>query len=60
MRLPSEDTMTDLDDFATGSPVRVAPDDYGAGDSPAKEPTAGIGLCLSGGGYRAMLACCGG
>src|SRR5436853_7439585 len=33
-----------------GSPVRWIP-----GDEERAPPTSGIGLCLSGGGYRAML-----
>jgi len=47
VKLPSEDLSTELDDFPSASPVRVAPG--------ASEPEDGIGLCLSGGGYRAML-----
>jgi NTE family protein len=34
----------------TGLPVRLIP-----GDTPAAPPSDGLGLCLSGGGYRAML-----
>lgn len=39
------------DDFDALSPVHSADE----GPSPAKGPENGIGLCLSGGGYRAML-----
>ena len=41
------DKQSHLDSFSPGSPVRTAPGD--------KAPVDGVGLCLSGGGYRAML-----
>ncbi|MEV6268218.1 patatin-like phospholipase family protein [Kribbella sp. NPDC051936] len=39
----------DGEEFAPSSPVRPGPDDT------HEEPQQGIGLCLSGGGFRAML-----
>src|SRR5688500_1298503 len=41
------DSQPRIDRFSSGSPVRTAPGD--------KDPVDGVGLCLSGGGYRAML-----
>jgi NTE family protein len=39
----------DPESFPLGSPVRIGPTSHGA------SPQPGVGLCLSGGGYRAML-----
>ena len=40
----------DTESFATGSPVREQP-----GSGAVAAPEEGVGLCLSGGGFRAML-----
>jgi NTE family protein len=40
---------SDGEDFALASPVRPGPDDT------SSKPAQGVGLCLSGGGFRAML-----
>lgn len=46
----SEDKNTNAQLLAGSSPVDVVPD-----EATSSTPSDGIGLCLSGGGYRAML-----
>ncbi|MEV5965981.1 patatin-like phospholipase family protein [Kribbella sp. NPDC051952] len=47
--LPATGAPSDGEDFAPASPVRPGP------DTAASKPAKGVGLCLSGGGFRAML-----
>jgi len=47
--VPDAGAWSDGEDFAPASPVRRGPDDAHT------DPAQGVGLCLSGGGFRAML-----